>query len=324
MRDRVDGCTRAGIQSCRFRRSVRADSICRRQFVACATGRWLSDQSASRGGGAIARSGKPRDQDSGAGVRVEAEHQSPRQGARQTGAITALLIPSKENESESSEKERFDPTRAVDRTIDTCHAYGGCQRMRRGTRAAGRALASCTLRRIRLLAPRPLGTLIVVTRNRREFRPATTATDVGVRSFCKWKPLKTPGWLLPGPCDASLSNPWKLSLCEFVKFSVQQRDTQLHNTVCSRATPAHMLALAHSAANDSVNRRLDEACGDSASRTLPCAIVNQRVNVVLQIGDYIQEVVTCFSGLVAHCWIPFLMQIKQVGELGCGLLPSPC
>jgi hypothetical protein len=111
---------------------------------------------------------------------------------------------------------------------------------------------------------------------------------------------------------------------EFVEFSVQQRDAQLHNIVCSRATPAHMLALAHSTANDSVNRRFNEARGDSASRTLPCAIVDQRVNVALEIGDYVREAVACFPGLVAHRWIPFLTQIKQVGEVGCGLLPSAC
>ena len=112
-------------------------------------------------------------------------------------------------------------------------------------------------------------------------------------------------------------------LREFVEVSVHQRDAQLHNTICSRGTPAHMLALAHSTANDPVNRRFHEARGDSASRTLPRAVVDQRVNVALERGDYVREAVACFPGLVAHRWIPFLTQIKQAGEVGCGLLPSP-
>lgn len=55
------------------------------------------------------------------------------------------------------------------------------------------------------------------------------------------------------PRNTSLSNPRKLSSREFVEFLVQQRDAQLHDTVCVHATPAHMLTLAHSTANDSIN-----------------------------------------------------------------------
>jgi hypothetical protein len=136
------------------------------------------------------------------------------------------------------------------------------------------------------------------------------------------KPLKTLGCSLPGPRNASMSNPRKLSPCEFAEFLVQQRDAQLYDTVCSHATPAHMLALAHSTANYSVDRRLDEAGRDSPSYTLPRAIVDQRLKVALEIRDYIGEAVTCFLDLAARCRISLLTQIKQVSELSCELLPS--
>jgi hypothetical protein len=113
-----------------------------------------------------------------------------------------------------------------------------------------------------------------------------------------------------------------LSPREFVEFLVQQRDAQLHDTVCSHATPAHMLALAHSTANYSVNRRFNEAGGNSPSYTLPPAIVDQRLNVALEIRDHIREAVACFLDLAANCRVSFLTQIKQVSELCCELLPS--
>jgi hypothetical protein len=120
------------------------------------------------------------------------------------------------------------------------------------------------------------------------------------------------GCSLPGPRNTSLSNPRKLSLCEFVEFLVQQRDAQLHDTVCSHATPALMLAPAHSAANYSVDRRFDEAGRDSPSYTLPRAIVDQRLKVDLEISDHIREVVARFLDFAAHGRISFLTQIKPM------------
>ena len=136
-----------------------------------------------------------------------------------------------------------------------------------------------------------------------------------MRPCCWRKPLKTLGYFLPGPRNTSLSNPRQLSPREFMEFLVQQRDAQLHDTVCSHATPAHMLALAHSTANYSVNRRFDEAGRNSPSHTLPRAIVDQRFNVALDLCDHIREAVACFPDLAAHCRISFLKQIERVSEL---------
>lgn len=52
----------------------------------------------------------------------------------------------------------------------------------------------------------------------------------------------------------SLANPWKISLSEFVKFLVQEGDAHLHDTVCPRTTPTHMLAFTQAASNDSIDR----------------------------------------------------------------------
>src|SRR5471032_606280 len=123
--------------------------------------------------------------------------------------------------------------------------------------------------------------------HRPRFMDSIGATSILTRGGCS----------LPGPRNASLSNPRKLSLCKFLEFLVQQRDAQLHDTVCFHATPAHMLALAHSTANYSVNRRFDEAGGDSPSHTLPSAIVDQRLNVALEIRDHIREAVACVLDL---------------------------
>jgi hypothetical protein len=83
-----------------------------------------------------------------------------------------------------------------------------------------------------------------------------------------------------------------------------------------------MLALAHSTANYSVDRRFDEAGRDSPSYTLPRAIVDQRLKVASEISDHIREAVARFLDLAAHGRISFLTYIKQVSELFCELLPS--
>ena len=72
--------------------------------------------------------------------------------------------------------------------------------------------------------------------------------------WCCRKPLKSLGRFLPGPRHTSLANPWKLPLSEFVEFLVQEGDAHLHDTVCSRTTPTHMLAFTHPTANDSIDR----------------------------------------------------------------------
>lgn len=82
--------------------------------------------------------------------------------------------------------------------------------------------------------------------------------------------VKKAGRSLPRPSSRSQFNPRKLALCELVKFLVRQPDAQLHDTVCSHATSALMLALAHTTAIDSINWRFDEEGGDPPSRTLPC------------------------------------------------------
>jgi hypothetical protein len=77
-----------------------------------------------------------------------------------------------------------------------------------------------------------------------------------------------------------------------------------------------MLALAHSTANYSVNRRFNEAGGNSPSYTLPRAIVDQRFNVALEIRDHIREAVACFLDLAANRGFVRMGEYCEVGA-GC-------
>jgi len=72
------------------------------------------------------------------------------------------------------------------------------------------------------------------------------------------KPLKGPGRRLLRPRYPAPANPGELALSEFIKFFIQERDAHLDNAVSSESTPAHVLALAHSAANDAIDGRFNE------------------------------------------------------------------
>jgi hypothetical protein len=100
---------------------------------------------------------------------------------------------------------------------------------------------------------------------------------------------------------------------ELVEFVVEQRDAQLHDTVRSFAAPPHMLTLAHSSADDPINRRSDEASRDPPPHVLPCSIVNQRLNIALEIVDHIEEGIECSSDLNAHRLVSLFTKIKQMG-----------
>jgi hypothetical protein len=100
---------------------------------------------------------------------------------------------------------------------------------------------------------------------------------------------------------------------ELVEFVVEQRDAQLHDTVRSYAAPPHMLTLAHSSADDPINRRFDEASRDPPPHVLPCSIVDQRLNIALEIVDHIEEGIECSSDLNAHRLVSLFTKIKQMG-----------
>ena len=85
------------------------------------------------------------------------------------------------------------------------------------------------------------------------------AVDWGLPgSRCCGKPLKGPGRRLPRPRYPAPADPGELALSEFIKFFIQERDAHLDNAVSSESTPAHVLALAHSAANDAIDGRFNE------------------------------------------------------------------
>jgi len=72
--------------------------------------------------------------------------------------------------------------------------------------------------------------------------------------------LKSPGRHLPRPRYPTLADPRELTPGEVIKFFVQKSDTHLHDAVSAGATPAHVLALAHSTPSDAIDGRFDEAC----------------------------------------------------------------
>ena len=89
---------------------------------------------------------------------------------------------------------------------------------------------------------------------RQWLRPESLAV-AGIRS----KPLKGVGRLLPRPGNATLADRGGVMLRQLVELLVQQRGSDLNEAVRTVSTPTHVLALAHTAPDDPVDRGLNKA-----------------------------------------------------------------
>src|SRR5664279_4845395 len=88
-----------------------------------------------------------------------------------------------------------------------------------------------------------------------------------------------------------LAGPRRIPLGQIVELAIQEGSPDLHEAAGTRAAPAHLLALAHAASDDAIDRRFHVASRDPSTNLLPASVVDQRAEIRSEIEEHIEQLV---------------------------------